>query len=124
MNQSFLMHFANESSRYIPYEEIMFLAAIKANQLNEFCGEVFIIQVTITNNKRKKQPGKLKTIVKVQANNGEYTGYSLGLQWEETLTKGFDSIIRQLRAQVDLPTPAQSTANKKKTAIEPFFSEN
>lgn len=102
MKQSFLFHLDNDTTMDIPFEEIMFMAAIKANQLKEYCSEIYIIQLTITN-AGINHTERLRVIVKVQAYNGEFSGYSYGNRWEEAMTKSFESILQQLRVKVYIP---------------------
>lgn len=102
MKQSFLFHLDNDTTMDIPFEEIMFMTAIKANQLKEYCSEIFIIQLTIAN-AGINHTERLRTIIKVQACNGEFSGYSYGNRWEEAMTKSFENILQQLQLKVYLP---------------------
>ena len=122
MSQSFLLHIENETTMNIPCEEIMFLSSLKANRLSDYCEELFIIQVTLTNNSPKKNC-RVKTIVKIKTNNGEFTAYSYGNRWEESLTKGFENIIHLLILQQRSPVQQQPMYKENETVLH-LFSEN
>ena len=123
MNQSFVLHVDNETTMHIPCEEIMFLSAVKANQLTHYCSEVFIIQVTFTTNRIKRNQ-RVKTIVRIQAIKGEYTGYSYGNRWEEALTRAFENILQQFALQVQLPAQNFQPSKKEGADVLHHFSEN
>ena len=102
MNQNFILYVDNKTNTDIPFEEIMFLIAIKANQVRACGEEIFIIQVML-HEAMMRQSETCRAIVKLQAFNGEFSGYSYGNRWESAVTNGFESIIQRLRCRVDLP---------------------
>jgi hypothetical protein len=102
MNQSFILHIDNDTDTDIPFEEIMFVTAVKTNRLKQFCEEIFIVQIGLSD-AGDQHTDKLRVVVKVQAQNGEFSGYSYGDKWESALTNGFESIAQQLRLPVRFP---------------------
>ncbi len=88
MKNSYLMHIDEQTTQGIPLEEISYLSTFKANLLEEKLEEISTVEVTLSN------PGanEVAALIKVGAQNGEYTGYSVAVRWETAIAKAFESI--------------------------------
>ena len=95
MKQSFLLHINASTGLTVSFEEIMFMSSLKANQLSESCEEIYIMEIKLSNNDIT-YPQKTTAMIKMQAQNGEYIGYSSGRHWEAALNQAFESIKQQL----------------------------
>jgi hypothetical protein len=94
MKKSYLMHIDEQTTQGIPLEDISFLSSFKANVLEELLEEISVVEVTLSN------PGgtEIAALVKIGAQSGEYTGYSVAVRWEAAIAKAFESI----RYHIDL----------------------
>jgi hypothetical protein len=99
MKNSFLLHINRATCKEIPFEEITFLASLKANMLEEISQEIYLIEISLSDN----EGDQIAAIVKVGAYCGEYTGYSCGHSWESAVTKSFESIRHQIDLLANLP---------------------
>ena len=88
MKNSYLMHIDEQTTQGIPLEEISYLSTFKANLLEELLEEISMVEVTLSN------PGgnEVAALIKVGAQNGEFTGYSVAVRWETAVAKAFESI--------------------------------
>lgn len=99
MKKSFLLHIDRNTYRDIPFEEITFLASLKANMLEEISADIYLIEISVSDN----DDDQVACIVKIGAYCGEYTGYSCGTSWETAVTKAFESIRHQIDLLANLP---------------------
>ena len=99
MKKNFLLHINRSTIDEIPFEEITFLASLKANTLEDICEEIYLIEITLTNN----DIDQIGSIVKIAAYCGEYTGYSCGHNWESAISKAFECIRHQLHLLANYP---------------------
>jgi hypothetical protein len=88
MKNSYLMHIDEQTTQGIPLEEISFLSSFKASLLEEILEEIAFVEVTLSN------PGgnEVAALIKIGAQGGEYTGYSVAVRWETAIAKAFESI--------------------------------
>jgi len=88
MKNSYLLHIDEQTTQGIPLEDIGFLSTFKANLLEDILAEIQVIEITLSN------PGAnaVAALVKIGANNGEFTGYSVAIRWETAIAKAFESI--------------------------------
>jgi hypothetical protein len=88
MKNSYLLHIDEQTTQGIPLEDIGFLSSFKANLLEDILAEIHIIEITLSN------PGadQVAALVKIGAQNGEFTGYSVAIRWETAIAKAFESI--------------------------------
>ena len=88
MKNSYLMHIDEQTTLGIPHEDISFLSSFKANILEELLEEISVVEVTLSN------PGgnEVAALIKIGAQRGEYTGYSVAIRWEAAIAKAFESI--------------------------------
>src|SRR5687767_3303173 len=99
MKKSFLLHIDRNTSKEVPFEEVTFLASLKANMLEEISAEIYLIEITLMDTDNEQ----VGTIVKIGAYCGEYTGYSCGNTWESGVSKAFESIRHQIDLLANLP---------------------
>lgn len=107
MKKSFLLHIDKNTVQDIPFEEISFLASLKANLLDEILDEIYIIEITLSN----PDECEVAALVKIGAYCGEYTGYACGPRWETAVAKAFESIRHQLKLLNNLTLPIQENTN-------------
>jgi hypothetical protein len=88
MKNSYLMHIDEQTTQGIPLEDISFLSSFKANLLEDILEEIAVVEVTLSN------PGgnEVAALIKIGAQNGEFTGYSVAVRWETAIAKAFESI--------------------------------
>lgn len=88
MKNSYLMHIDEHTALGIPLEDISFLSSFKANLLEDVLAEIHIIEITLSN------PGdsQVAALIKIGAQTGEFTGYSVAVRWETAIAKAFESI--------------------------------
>jgi len=88
MKKSYLMHIDEQTTQGIPLEDITFLSSFKANLLEDMLEEISTVEVTLSN------PGgnEVAALIKIGAQNGEFTGYSVAYRWEAAIAKAFESI--------------------------------
>lgn len=88
MKNSYLLHIDEQTTQGIPLEDIGFLSTFKANLLEDHLGEIQVIEITLSN------PGShaVAALVKIGAQVGEFTGYSVAIRWETAIAKAFESI--------------------------------
>jgi hypothetical protein len=99
MKKNFLLHINRNTIQEIPFEEITFLASLKANMLEKIVEEIYLIEITLTST----DTDQTGSIVKVAAYSGEFTGYSCGESWEDAISKAFESIMHQIRLLSNYP---------------------
>jgi hypothetical protein len=93
MKNSYLLHIDEQTAQGIPLEDISFLSSFKANLLEELLEDISVVEVTLSN------PGnEVAALIKIGAQSGEYTGYSVAIRWEAAIAKAFESI----RIHIDL----------------------
>lgn len=99
MKKSYLMHIDEQTTQGIPLEDISFLSSFKANLLEELLEEISVVEVILSN------PGGtgVAALIKVGAQSGEYTGYSVAVRWEAAITKAFESIRYHIECIVNSP---------------------
>lgn len=107
MKKSFLLHIDNNTMQDIPFEEISFLASLKANHLDEIVDEIYIIEIALSN----PDDEHVAALIKIGAYCGEYTGYSCAVRWETAVAKAFESIRHQLKLLANLTLPVQENTN-------------
>jgi hypothetical protein len=105
MKNSYLMHIDEQTSQGIPLEDISFLSSFKANLLEEILEEIAMVEVTLSN------PGEneVAALIKIGAQSGEYTGYSVAVRWETAIAKAFESI--RYHATVIANSPVMENIN-------------
>jgi hypothetical protein len=99
MKNSYLMHIDEQTTQGIPLEDISFLSSFKANLLEDVLEEIAVVEVTLSN------PGgnQVAALIKIGAQNGEYTGYSVAFRWETAIAKAFESIRYHINVVVNSP---------------------
>src|SRR6266700_3632412 len=100
MKNTFQLNIESRTSQVIPFEEIMFLCSLKGNLLSKILDEIYSIQIIFSDNSGDKY---ITSVVKVEAEKGEYNAYSGGAHWETALTKAFDSILYGSDAVIRYP---------------------
>ena len=93
MKKSFLIHIDTRTRQEIPNDEIMFLSLLKINPLSSLCEDVLITEVMLLDSDRSN----VTSVVRIQTNTEEYSGYSRHQHWESALSQAFDSILQQVR---------------------------
>lgn len=88
MKNSYLMHIDEQTSLGIPLEDISFLSSFKANLLEDILPEICVIEITLSN----PDACTVAALIKIGAQDGEYTGYSVAVRWETAVAKAFESI--------------------------------
>ena len=88
MKHSYLLHIDEQTTQGIPLEDIGFLSSFKANLLEDILVDINVIEITLSN------PGanQVAALIKIGAQNGEFTGYSVAIRWETAIAKAFESI--------------------------------
>jgi hypothetical protein len=88
MKNSYLLHIDEHTTQGIPLEDISFLSSFKANLLEDVLAEIQVIEITLSN------PGDshVAALIKIGAQTGEFTGYSVAIRWEAAIAKAFESI--------------------------------
>lgn len=88
MKNSYLLHIDEQTTQGIPLEDISFLSSFKANLLEDILAEIHIIEISLSN------PGdsQVAALIKIGAQTGEFTGYSVAIRWETAIAKAFESI--------------------------------
>lgn len=99
MKNSYLMHIDEQTTQGIPLEDISFLSSFKANLLEDIMEEIAIVEVTLSN------PGgnQVAALIKIGAQNGEFTGYSVAYRWEAAIAKAFESIRYHIEVIANSP---------------------
>ena len=105
MKNSYLLHIDEQTTQGIPLEDIGFLSTFKANLLEDILAEIKVIEITLSN------PGanSVAALVKIGANSGEFTGYSVAIRWETAIAKAFESI--RYHASLFANSPLQENTN-------------
>jgi hypothetical protein len=101
MKNSYLLHIDEQTTQGISLEDISFLSSFKANQLEEELGEIYVIEITLSN------PGdsQVAALIKIGAQTGEYTGYSVSIRWETAIAKAFECIRHHITVTANSPVP-------------------
>ena len=88
MKNSYLLHIDEQSTQGIALEDISFLSSFKANMLEDVLAEIYVVEITLSN------PGgsQVAALIKIGAQLGEYTGYSVAIRWETAIAKAFECI--------------------------------
>jgi len=88
MKNSYLLHIDEQSTQGIALEDISFLSSFKANMLEDVLAEIYVVEITLSN------PGgsHVAALIKIGAQPGEYTGYSVAIRWETAIAKAFECI--------------------------------
>lgn len=88
MKNSYLLHIDEHTTQGISLEDISFLSSFKANLLEDLLEEIHVIEITLSN------PGgsQVAALIKIGAQHGEFTGYSVAIRWEIAIAKAFESI--------------------------------
>ncbi|MBO9199280.1 MULTISPECIES: hypothetical protein [Niastella] len=105
MKNSYLMHIDEQTTQGIPLEDISFLSSFKANLLEDILEEIAVVEVTLSN------PGgnQVAALIKIGAQNGEFTGYSVAFRWETAIAKAFESI--RYHAELIANSPVKENTN-------------
>src|SRR5258707_13727965 len=90
MKNNFHLNIETSVSCEIPFEEIMFLCSLKVNQLKEITGEVYGLEIILT---EEEHPQTISTVIKIDSEQGQYSALSSAPGWEPSLTKAFESIL-------------------------------
>ncbi|WP_205511698.1 hypothetical protein [Longitalea arenae] len=105
MKNSYLMHIDEQTTLGIPLEDIGFLSSFKANLLEDILAEIYVIEVTLSN----PDACTVAALIKIGAQTGEFTGYSVAVRWETAIAKAFESI--RYHVKVIANPPVQENIN-------------
>lgn len=92
-----------DTLKQIPCEEVMMLSSLKTNIFRETFSDILIIEIILSDH--LQDPEKMMAVVKIQARDGEYAGYSCSNTWESALCQAFESIVQQQKLQPNLQVP-------------------
>lgn len=101
MKNSYLLHIDEQTTQGISLEDISFLSSFKANLLEDVLGEIYVVEITLSN------PGdnQVAALIKIGAQPGEFTGYSVGIRWEIAIAKAFECIKYHTTVTANPPVP-------------------
>jgi hypothetical protein len=105
MKNSYSLLIDEHTTQGIPLEDISFLSSFKANLLEDILAEIYIIEITLSN------PGGMQVaaLIKIGAQTGEFTGYSVAIRWEVAIAKAFECI--RYHATLFANSPVQENIN-------------
>lgn len=104
MKKNLVVHIDTDTRLEIPVEEVMFLASFKTNILSNTCKSVTQLEVLLSDHDSEVQDNRIDAIVKVEAEQGEYAGYSSEAGWEPALAKAFENILNQMQMATSFPS--------------------
>jgi hypothetical protein len=94
MKNNFHLDIQTSAGCRIPFEEIMFLCSLKVNQVVYITGEVYGLEIIFS---VEELAQTISSVIKIDAEYGQFSALSCASWWETSLTKAFDSILQQSR---------------------------
>ena len=94
MKNNFRLDIQASTGFKISFEEIIFLCSLKVNHVLGITGEVYGLEIILSTEEHSET---VSSVIKIEAENGQFSALSSATWWETSLTKAFESILQQSR---------------------------